>query len=330
MSDLRKGPRGLPSIAHARELRAKRGATWTTRGGLLAAAAVVLGFVVHTVVSGRELSAGKEALLAKQRAVAATLGAEWFPLRDRIESDVHAAAQTAGPSYGGDRIEPAARTGAFRSQPGIYLRMRVADAGNVAKVAADAKRDAFAACLLRESIAKPAAASSGTVSGAARDAVAEQPWNLGRAYAATRILNDDWVRSVKDADEDMRLRVFNEQYENAVRDEIPVAIDVVTRAQFFLLVLDEDVPAAKEFADGGPITEEALQLVPHPAVVHLFDLKSNAEILRFRGTGDARVVPAGERAVTDPETVDAMQRQANNCALANLVTAALAPPVAAH
>ena len=297
----------------------------------MAAAAVVLGFVAHTVVSGHELNAGKEALLAKQRAVAATLGAEWFPLRDRIESDVHAAAQMAGPSYPGDRIEPAARTGAFRSQPGIYLRVRVADAKEVAKVAADAKRDAFAACFLREPNPKPGSSPGAAgVAGPASEAVAEQPWNLGRAYAATRILTDDWVGSVKDADEDMRLRVFNEQYDKAVRDEIPVAIDVVKRAQFFLLVLDEDDPAAKAFADGGPIGEEALQLVPHPAVVHLFDLKSNVEILRFRGTGDARVLPAGERAVTDPETVDAMQRQANNCALANLVTAALAPPVAAH
>ena len=328
MSDLRKGPRGLPSIAHAREMRAKRGATWTTRGGLMAAAAVVLGFVVHMVVSGRELTAGKEALLAKQRAVAATLGAEWFSMRDRIEGDVSAAAQMAGGAYPGDRIEPAARTGAFRTEPGLYLRIRVADAADVAKVAADAKRDAFVACLLREPT--PKAVTGAASHGAASDAVAEQPWNLGRAYAATRILADDWVRSVKDADEDMRLRLFNEQYDKAVRDEIPVAIDVVKRAQFFLLVLDEDVPAAKAFADGGAITEEALQLVPHPAVVHLFDLKSNAEILRFRGTGDMRVVPAGERAVTDPETVDAMQRQANNCALANLVTAALAAPLAAH
>ncbi len=322
MSDLRKGPRGLPSIAHAREVRAKRGATWTTRGGLIAAAAVVLGFVVHMFVSGHELNAGKEALLAKQRAVAATLGAEWFPLRDRIEGDVHAAAQMAGGGYPGDRIEPAARSGAFRTEPGIYLRLRVADASDVAKVAADARRDAFAACLLREPIPKPAA--PGAAPGGTNDATAEQPWNLGRAYAATRILTDDWVRSVKDADEDMRLRLFNEQYDKAVRDEIPVAIDVVKRAQFFLLVLDEDDPAAKEFTDGGAITEEALQLVPHLAVVHLYDLKTNAEILRFRGTGDMRVVPAGERAVTDPETVAAMQRNANNCALAGLVTAALA------
>jgi hypothetical protein len=35
------------------------------------------------------------------------------------------------------------------------------------------------------------------------------------------------------------------------------------------------------------------------------------------------VVSAGERQVTDPETVDAMKRQANNCALASSVDAAI-------
>jgi hypothetical protein len=282
---------------------------------MLAAGAVVAGFIVHSVVSAHELSSGKEGLLAKQRAVQATLGAEWSPLRERIEGDVHAAAQVAGAAYPGDKVDPVAQTGAFRSQPGLYLRIRVADAANVAKVAADAKRDAFAACLLREPNAKASVPGGG--------AIVEQPWNLGQAYASTRILTDDWVQAVKDADEDMRLRVFTDQYDRAVRDEIPLAIDVVKRAQFFLLVLDEDVPEAAAFADGGPLTEEALQLVPHPSVVHLFDLKTNAEILRLRRVGDARVVPAGERAVTDPETVAAMQRNANNCWLANLVSAAL-------
>jgi hypothetical protein len=71
------------------------------------------------------------------------------------------------------------------------------------------------------------------------------------------------------------------------------------------------------------VTEEALQLVPHPARIHLFDLKSRKEILRLRRSGDARVIPAGERVVTDEETRDAMQRQANNCALAARVEAAL-------
>jgi hypothetical protein len=318
MPELRKGPRGLSAIAQAREDRANRGPKWTATAGLLAAGAVVAGLVTHTVVSQRELSSSKQALLAKQRAVIATLGAEWFPLRDRLEADVLGGAK----DYPGDHVEPDAQPNAFRGQPGLYLRMRVADAGSVEdvrRVAADAKKDAFATCLLREPNDR---GIRGELDGGA---FAEQPWNLGRAYAATRILTDTWSESVKDADEELRMRVLVDQYEHAVRDDIPLAIDVVRRAQFFLLVLDEDTPEALLHADGGHIDEPALQLVDHPARVYMFDLKTNREIFRVRRGGEARVMPAGERQVTDPETLEAMQRQANNCALAASVTYALAP-----
>jgi hypothetical protein len=314
----RKTERGLPSIARAREERSRGRAGWTTQAGLVAAAVVVGGLVVHKIVGQRELNADRQALLAKQRAVAMALGPQWFPLRDKLEADVLGAAK----EYAGDRVEPPARRGAFRSRPGLYLRMRVADArdvGSVRGAAADGKRDAFAACLLREPNERGA---RGEVDGGG---FAEQPWNLGRAYSATRILTEDWTNEVRDADEDLRLRIFTQQYDKAVRDEIPTAIDVVKRAEFFLLVLDEDVPEAAAFGDGGPITEEALQLVAHPARVHVFDLTSGQEILRLRRSGEGRVIPAGERVVTDSETRDAMQRQANNCSLAGSVEAAMAP-----
>ncbi len=125
------------------------------------------------------------------------------------------------------------------------------------------------------------------------------------------------MQLVKDADDDLRMRIFTEQFDKAVREEIPLAAQIVKRAQFFLLVLDEDVPEAAWMTSmAARITEEALQLVAHPARVHLFELPSGKEVLRVRRSGDARFIPAGERAVTDPETRDAMQRQVNNCALA--------------
>jgi hypothetical protein len=285
---------------------------WGTHAGSLAAVAVIGGLIAHKVVSGHELSSGKQSLLAKERAVAATLGSEWFPLRDKLESSVLAAAR----DYAGDMVDARARRRDWRSQPGLYLRLRVADAkdsASVRAIAADSRKDGFVACLLREPNDRGV---RGEVQGRA---FAEQPWNLAQAYAATRVLGEDWVSSVKEADDELRLRVFREQYDNAVRDEIPLAVDVVKRAQFFLLVLDEDVPEAVAFADGGTPTEDALQLVGHPARIHLFELPSVKEILRLRRSGDARVIPAGERVITDPETHDAMQRQANNCALAGRV-----------
>jgi hypothetical protein len=276
---------------------------------------VIGGLLAHTFVSAHELNAGRQALLSKQRAVQATLGAEWFPVRDAIEADVLRAAK----AYEGDDVQPAARSGAFRTQPGIYLRMRLADATTPERIramAADAKRDAFAACLLRE---RNERAVRGDVDAGA---FAEQPWNLGQAYAATRLLTPEWVQAVQTADDELRLRVFVEQYDKAIRDDIPLAIDVIKRAQFFLLVLDEDVPDGAP-ADGGPPSEESLQLVEHPARIWLFDLTTQRPMMRLRRAGSARVMQAGERAVTDDETRDAMQRQANNCSLAGQVEIAL-------
>jgi hypothetical protein len=308
--------RGLPAIAQAKEDRSQGRVRWSTQAGLFAATAVIGGLIAHKVVSERELNGGKQTLLAKQRAIAATLGAEWYPLRDKLEGGVLAAAK----DYAGDVVDARARRREFRSQPGLYLRMRVADAKDAASlqaVASESRKDAFAACLLREPNERGV---RGDIDGGA---FAEQPWNLAQAYAATRILSDDWVHWVKDADDDLRLRIFQGQYDKAVRDEIPLAIDVVKRAQFFLLVLDEDVPEALAFTDGGVPTEEALQLVGHPARIHLFALPGGTEILRLRRSGEGHFIQAGERMVTDSETRDAMQRQVNNCALAARVEEAL-------
>jgi hypothetical protein len=323
MAELKKRrSRGLAAIAHAREDRSSGRTRWTMQAGLVAGAAVLGGLVANKVVTERELHNDRQGLLSKQRAVAATLGAEWYPLRDKLETDVLESAA----DYPGDHVGPEARSGAFRSQPGIYLRMRVADAENPAairRVAADAKKDAFAGCLLREPNERGV---RGEIDGGA---FAEQPWNLGQAYASTRILTDDWIRDVKDADEALRMRVFVQQYDKAVREEIPFAIDIVKRAQFFLLVLDEDPPEGATSADGGRPSEEDLQLVLHPSRVVLYELARNKEVMRLRRSASARVIPAGEHVVSDPEVKDAMQRQANNCALARSVEAELASPLAA-
>src|SRR3984957_8494837 len=175
----RKTERGLPSIARAREDRSLGRTRWTTQAGLVAGAVVIAGLIAHKVVSGRELESDRQALLAKQRAVAVTLGPEWFRLRDGLEADVLAAAR----EYAGDDVDAEARRAEFRTWPALYLRMRVADAkdpATVRAIAADARKDAFAACLLRE---PNEPGSRGEVDGGA---FAEQPWNLGRAYAATR------------------------------------------------------------------------------------------------------------------------------------------------
>lgn len=317
MPESQKPARGLASIAKVREERARRGARWTMQAGLIAAGAVVVSLVAHTVVTQRELGSERRALLSKQAAVETAFGPQWGRLREGIEGVI---ARESG-AYAGDQVAPEARSGAFRTQPGLYLRLRLSDVTTketLARAASVARKDALVACLLREP--NEAAAHGEPDAGA----FAEQPWNLGQAYAAARILSADWVSEVRELTEPMRLRVFEEQYEKAVRSEIPLAIEVATRSKFFLLVLDEDGDSPS-LQDGAAPSEEALQLTPHPARVVLTDLKSERLLFRVRRSGDARVIQAGERTVSDPETVDAMHRQANNCALGRLVEAAIWP-----
>ena len=151
----------------------------------------------------------------------------------------------------------------------------------------------------------------------------DQPWNLRQAYASTRILTDAWVQEVRDAGDDLRLRVFEQQYEKAVQEEIPTAIDIIKKAQFYLLVLDEDTPEAVAAADGGALTSEALQLVPHEARVFVLNLKNGNELARYRLRAAGTALSAGDRMIEDPEIRDAVKRQVNNCSLATQLSAAI-------
>lgn len=315
---------GLKAVEQARSERQRSkhgrisGKVW-----LAGAAGIVLTVLVAYFASDRSLGKAKDELLAQQRAAVTTVGKEWEPLRDKIEKITLDAAK----EYPGDVVDPEAQKWDFRSVPGIYLRLRVAeaqDAKTIRDKARDSLKDAFTGCLLRETNA--ALAKGEADAGSAPD----QPWNLRQAYASTRVLTPEWVDEVRNSSDDLRLRVFQQQYEKAKRDEIPLAIEIIKRAQFYLLVLDEDVPEAKEYAgDAGAITEEALQQVAHPARVTVVDLKSGKVMVRVRRSAEAGFVFAGEHQVFDPEVRAAMRRQVNNCALAQDVWGAIHPKPAA-
>jgi hypothetical protein len=324
-------------------IRAVRAERSRSKHGRITGRAWLFGIGVVLVVVGgawqyreRSLDNQKEALLSKQRAALTTVGAEWIPLRDNLEK---LTLEAAGP-YKGDRIDPEAATWDFRSLPGIYLRMRVEDAKDVATLrskAKDSARDSFVGCLLRENNPSMARTAHGEVD--AGSGWQDQPWNLRLAYGATRILTDEWTNEVKGAEDEIHLRVFVQQYEKAKDEEIPLAIDIVKHAQFFLLALDEDVPEAKALTpetgrNAGKITESQLQQVPHPTRVHIVKVGGSSservkEMVRLRLEADADFRFAGARTVSDPYTVAAMKRQVNNCALAQSVWAAIKPDAGA-
>ncbi|MEO7113319.1 MAG: hypothetical protein ABI183_22965, partial [Polyangiaceae bacterium] len=268
--------------------------------------------------SQKSLDADKTALLAKQRAAVATVGANWFPLRDKLEQITLDSAKNFSDD---DFIAPDAAKFDFRSLPGIYLRLRVADAHDVDKIrlqAQESSRDEFCGCLLKEP--NEAATKGYADAGGAPS----QPWNMWEAYQSTRVLSDDWSSEVRESTDDLRLRVFQQQYDKAVTDEIPMSIEIIKRARFFLLVLDEDEHEAKAKADGGAITEEILQTVEHESRVRIVNTQTWADIARLKRTGVGEIISVGENhAPEDPETHDAMSRQVKNCSLGQQVTQAL-------
>ncbi len=313
--------RPKPGLQSVHEARAQRKRSKYGRPGpnalLVGIGGLVLVLLGYWFFAQRSLKSAQQALLAQQRAVNATVGAEWFPLRDRIE----ALTVEAGGAYPGDLVDPATARWDFRSAPGIYLRLRVEGAKDVASVrraAQDSLRDGFTACLLREPN-NPLARGEPDAG-----AFSEHPWNLRQAYRATRVMTDEWANEVTASGDELRLRVFVQQYEKAKASEIPLAIDIMRRSQFFLLVLDEDADEARALSDGGVITPETLQLVPHFSRVFIVDLRAGKTVVRLRRKGTGEKVLSG--AIVDPETRDAVTRQVNNCALARSVWMEIAPP----
>lgn len=303
--------RGLKSVAVLREERkASKFGKPTGMFFLLVGAGLLVVLGIAYFSSSRELETARADLLKKQRAAAETVGKEWAPIRDGIEAVALENARSVLPEV----VKPELASWDFRALPGIYLRLRVDQAKTAESLrlaAADSQRDSFCACLLK---GRPMPEGDAGAS-------EERPWNLHRAYAAARVLDDGWVAEVKGAENDMRLRVFQQQYDKAQVNEIPIAVEIVKRAQFFMLVLDEDTPEAKAQADAGVPTGEELQALPHPARVVVVNLKNKEVLLRLRRDVEGQFFMAGEAHTMDSDTRAAMKRQVNNCALAQLVTA---------
>ena len=119
------------------------------------------------------------------------------------------------------------------------------------------------------------------------------------------------------------MRLLEREFDSAVKDDIPLVIDLLTRAQFFLLVLDEEAPVEPTPQGKSPL--DAIQGSPHPARV--FSVRAQAghgsSLLRLRRDVAGGSWPPASMASDDVR--DAQQRQVNSCQLALEVREALAP-----
>jgi hypothetical protein len=338
--------RGLPSLNEAREDRRRLMTSGKARiyGGspqfwLWTALTLVTFGIVYWKFAEGALESQKSAVMAKQRAVMQTLGPKIFPVQDEIEKWTLELAKAPA----SDLVASGVSLDAVSAGPGLYLRLRLPNAKDVKSLrsaAARSQRDGFTSCLFvrHEDTEGKACKSPGDCSGGllCNDwsvcARPSQPYNLRLLYRTLRILSSDWTDELHQAGTDLAVRAFELDLAGVTQNDVPVAIEVLSRARYFTAVLDEDpaegLPAALPHAPDERVEseEERVQRVDHMARVGIWDLATHRQVVRLRAEASGEFVPVGDRAVTDGETSAAEQRQVNSCALALAVKEAVNGP----
>jgi len=315
--------RGLASVARfktdrkRRKLPALPGRVFLWIGSVL----LVWGVLYYRYAQS-ELESEKAKIFEKQRAIAADIGPSYEPLRDRIEAWTTAASG----AYEGDFIDPAIGDIDFMTAAGVYLRLRIGDATSVEKIreaSQSSLRDGFTSCLFRPANPDP---TSGPPCQFTRDCEkglfcseferctkASQPYNMRSIYRGTRVLSDEWTVDLRTTTNDMRVRLLHGELDAMASEDVPLAVEALRNATFFLLVLDEDPAGMEPDADA-----EAVQAVPHPARVFLYGLRAPHDrlLLRLRRDVDAQLLTGAGTALVSAEALAAQKRQANGCQLA--------------
>jgi hypothetical protein len=333
--------RGLPSINQARAER-RRALVFgkvRLRGmpphfWLWALTTIGLFTVIYWRIAQGHLESRKAQVMAKQRAVAATIGPSILPFRDKVEAW---AKELAG-DYRGNFVAEGASAEPIGDSSGVYLRLRLENAKDpksIRKSATASLRDGFTSCLFRASGPDP---MQGPPCKATKDCQPGQlcnewnvcaeppvPFNMRLAYRTLRVLSSEWTDELHAATSELGVMAYDRDLDSVTRHDVRIAADILARSKYFTLVLDEapekGLPA--EIPDAGETAEERLQRTDHFARVGIWRLKDGKQILRLRAQAAGRFVPMGERVVRDPMNLAAQQRQVNSCELALAVRGAL-------
>lgn len=335
--------RGLPSINQARAER-RRALVFgrvRLRGmpphfWLWALTTIGVFTVIYWRIVQGHLESRKAQVMAKQRAVAATIGPTLLPFRDKVE---RWAKELAAPNYPGDFVMPGASAEPVVESSGVYLRLRLENAKDpksIRKAATSSLRDGFTSCLFRSTGPDP---MQGPPCKATKDCQPGQlcnewsvcaeppvPFNMRLAYRTLRVLSSEWTDELHAATSELGVMAYDRDLDSVTRHDVRIAADILARSKYFTLVLDE-APAAglpAEIPDAGETPEERLQRTDHYARVGIWRLKDDKLVLRVRAQAAGRFVPMGERVVRDPMNLAAQQRQVNSCELALAVRGALA------
>lgn len=334
--------RGLPSLTEARaerqralvggkvRLRSLPPQFWLWAAAIIAAIVVVFYKVEQGKVEGK-----KGAVMAKQRAVAQSLGPKILPFRDRVEGWV----TELGREYAGARISPNVSLAALEKQPAVYLRLRVADAkdsNTIRRAALRSLHDGFTSCFYRRTSApdptkgpkcqSPADCQPGLLCNE-WDVCAPppEPFNMRLAYRTLRVLSTAWTDELHETSNELAISAYDRDLDRVTKEDVPVAAEILSRARFFVAVLDEDPAEGLPATDAGESEAERVQRTAHFARIGIWDLRGGELMVRLRQRADAKFVPVGENAVQREESLFAQQRQVNSCMLALGVREALTP-----
>ncbi len=326
---------GLPSLNQARAERRRA----ITLGRVRMAAippqfwlwtAVALGAfsVVYWRISQGQIEARRSQVMAKQRAIAITLGPKIVPFREQVEGWVRELAA----DYPGDFVDPAAAADKISTSAGVYFRLRMSSTTSLKAIRSAAQaslHDGFTSCLfVHVGAPDPTRGPVCRVTADCRSGLLcnewnvcsepPRPYNMRLAYRALRVLSSDWTDEVHEADTELGLNAYDRDLDSVAKRDVPVAIELLSRSRYFTLVLDED-PAGgvpPDAPDAGETSDERVQREPHAARIGIWDLKTRSPLLRLKAAADGHFVPVGDRAVATPATLAAEQRQTNSCALA--------------
>lgn len=335
--------RGLPSLNQARAER-RRALVY----GKVAFRAmpphfwlwVVVGMagfaVIYWRISASKLESRKSAVMAKQRAIAVALGPKIQPFRDQVEGWVRELSADGVSDF----VAPGNGLAGLREAPGVYLRIRRASTKtpkDIRKAAQASLHDGFTSCLFVSSQGLPNEGSACHVTSECQPgqlcnewnvcAAPPRPYNMRLAYRSLRVLSTEWSDELHEAESELAVNAYDRDLDSVAKHDVPVAVEIMNKARFVTLVIDEDPPEGLPKADPkDPETaEQRLQRLPHFARVGIWDIATKTPLLRLRAQAAADFVAMGGHPTVSQETLNAQSRQANSCALALAVRGRISP-----
>ncbi|MFO0661706.1 MAG: hypothetical protein U0165_18015 [Polyangiaceae bacterium] len=210
-------------------------------------------------------------------------------------------------AYPGDVVAPEAKApgalAALLAKPGIYLRIGIDDTANEELIHGAARasvKDSLSMCVLTPD------------AGALNEGAPEPEWlgpvaNLKEVHRGLLALSPGWRKDVAGAGDMLRLVVLREALDTPNQTEIDRAKSITDRAGFFLVAVDE-LPAGWK-ASIHESNGKAVQAVPHPVRVGLYDMSTGELLLRMRREVDALTLPVSAG------STDAVRRQVQGCEL---------------